>query len=66
MKNYNFIRYLFIVFNACFISLKFDAPVERIIGFFVLAIVSTNFKSVFSKDEILYNFIFCFSKTQQL
>ena len=37
-------------------------PVDIIIGFLVLATSLIKFKSVISKDEILYNFTFFFSR----
>ena len=48
--------FLFIIFNAALISLKFDAPVDKIIGFFFEAMASINGKLVISEEEILKTF----------
>jgi hypothetical protein len=49
--------------TAFFISFKFDAPVDKKIGFFVFAIVSNNKKLVISQLAILYVWTPIFSRT---
>ena len=45
-----------------FISFNVAIPVDKIIGFFVLATSSTNLKSLISKDEILNSLTLNFFK----
>ena len=49
-------------FMHFFISFNVAIPVDKIIGFFVLATSSTNLKSLISKDEILNSLTLNFFK----